>query len=181
MKYKANIKVLIFDIVLMLVLAVMDQISKKAAVFKLMDKPDIDLIKGVLSFHYLENRGAAFGMLQNKQYVFLIIGILFVIAAIVMLFIIPTQRKYTALRIAIVMIAAGAIGNMIDRSLLNYVVDFIYFSYIDFPVFNVADIYVTVGTFWLIILILFFYKDEELDFKAVKAVKQHSAMVNSED
>ena len=63
----------------------------------------------------------------------------------------------------IIFLSAGAIGNYIDRVSNNYVVDFIYFSLIDFPVFNVADIYVTVAIFFLLILILFYYKDEDLD------------------
>ena len=58
---------------------------------------------------------------------------------------------------------AGAIGNMIDRTLLNYVVDFLYFSLIDFPIFNVADIYLTCATIALGILIIFYYKEDELD------------------
>ena len=62
------------------------------------------------------------------------------------------------------MITAGGIGNLIDRVRLNYVVDFIYFSLIDFPVFNVADIYVTVSMFLLLILVLFYYKDEDFQF-----------------
>ena len=58
---------------------------------------------------------------------------------------------------------AGALGNFIDRVFRNYVVDFFYFKLIDFPVFNVADIYVTVGTFILAFLLLFYYKEEDLD------------------
>lgn len=178
MKYKVDKKIIILDLIIIFLLAVLDQVSKKLAVAKLMGKADFDIIKGALSLHYLENRGAAFGVFQDKQIMFLIVGVVFVVAALVMLVIIPTKRKYTVLRCAILLITSGAIGNMIDRSILNYVVDFIYFSYIDFPVFNVADIYVTVGTFWMIILILFFYKEEELDFKAQRAVRQHSSMTD---
>lgn len=58
---------------------------------------------------------------------------------------------------------AGAVGNMIDRVFRKYVVDFIYFSLINFPVFNVADIYVTVAAFMLVVLILFFYQEEDLN------------------
>ena len=69
------------------------------------------------------------------------------------------------------MITAGGIGNLIDRVRLNYVVDFIYFSLIDFPVFNVADIYVTVSMFLLLILVLFYYKDEDFQFLKWKREK----------
>ena len=67
------------------------------------------------------------------------------------------------LRICSILLIAGAVGNLIDRVRLNYVIDFFYFKLIDFPIFNVADIYVSVGTAVLIILILFYYKEEELN------------------
>ena len=72
-------------------------------------------------------------------------------------------KKLLPLRICAVFIFSGAIGNFIDRLKLGYVVDFFYFKLIDFPVFNVADIYVTVGTFILAFLLSFYYKEEDLD------------------
>ena len=68
------------------------------------------------------------------------------------------------LRVVLVMICAGAAGNFIDRVSQGYVVDFIYFELINFPVFNVADIFVTVGAALLVVLILFYYKDSDFDF-----------------
>ena len=73
------------------------------------------------------------------------------------------NRHFLPLRVCAVMLAGGAIGNVIDRLYLGYVVDFFYFKLIDFPVFNVADIFVTVSMFLLIFLILFFYKEDDLD------------------
>ena len=74
-----------------------------------------------------------------------------------------------------IFITCGAIGNMIDRIRLNYVIDFLYFELIDFPIFNVADIYVSVATFVLVILLLFYYKDEELDeFFRVFSLKKNT-------
>ena len=75
----------------------------------------------------------------------------------------PHTKRFLPLRACFVAIAAGAIGNMIDRISLNYVVDFFYFKLIDFPIFNVADIYVTCATFVLVFLIVFYYKEEEID------------------
>ena len=66
------------------------------------------------------------------------------------------------------LIAAGAIGNMIDRIRFDYVVDFIYFVLINFPIFNVADIYVTVSTVALVVLLLFVYKENDLNFISFK-------------
>ena len=71
---------------------------------------------------------------------------------------------FFALEFLLVLIASGAVGNLIDRVSLGYVVDFFYFKLLDFPIFNVADIYVTVGTALLVIFILFYYKEEDFNF-----------------
>ena len=76
---------------------------------------------------------------------------------------VPMTKKYLPLRICTVFILSGGLGNFIDRVRLNYVVDFFYFELIDFPIFNVADIYVTVTMFVLLFLIFFYYKEEDLD------------------
>lgn len=88
-----------------------------------------------------------------------------VICAVVIWFYmkVPMERRFLPLRICAVMIVAGAFGNCIDRVRLNYVVDFFYFKLIDFPIFNVADIYVTVSTFALVILLFFYYKEEDFE------------------
>jgi len=80
----------------------------------------------------------------------------------------PRSKHYAILEILLVLIAAGAVGNMIDRVQYNYVVDFFYFKLIDFPIFNVADIYVSVSCVVLAILIIFFYKDSDFDFLSNK-------------
>lgn len=72
-------------------------------------------------------------------------------------------KKYFFLRACAVLIMAGAYGNCIDRISHKYVIDFFYFKLINFPIFNVADIYVTAATFLLFFLILFYYKEEELE------------------
>ena len=75
----------------------------------------------------------------------------------------PLTKRFTPLRLCAIFLIAGAIGNMIDRVRQSFVVDFLYFELIDFPIFNVADIYVTVSTAVFIVLILFYYKEEELE------------------
>ena len=131
------------------VLVAFDQWTKSLAVEHLKGQEDISLIPGVLRLHYLENRGAAFGIFQDQR------AFLLILTAIILVCVCYVLWK---------MITAGGIGNLIDRVRLNYVVDFIYFSLIDFPVFNVADIYVTVSMFLLLILVLFYYKDEDFQF-----------------
>ena len=140
----------------------LDQYTKYLAVENLKDAP-ISLVEGVFELHYLENRGAAFGMLQNKQVFFLIIGFVLLMIATYLYIKLPKTKRVMPLRICMIFIVCGAIGNMIDRIRLNYVVDFLYFKLINFPIFNVADIYVSVFTFILAALLLFYYKDEEFD------------------
>lgn len=83
----------------------------------------------------------------------------------------PYQKLYTKLHITLVFIASGAVGNLIDRLRYDYVVDFLYFSLINFPIFNVADIYVTLASFYLVILLLFVYKESDLEFLTFRTKK----------
>ena len=154
----------IADILLLFLLISVDQYAKFLAVAHLKGQNAIPLIRGVLEFNYLENTGAAFGMLQNQKVFFIFVAVVILGAIAFIIFKLPDKRKYTVIHILLVMIAAGAIGNMIDRIRLNYVVDFIYFVLINFPIFNVADIYVTVATAVLIIMLLFVFKEKDLEF-----------------
>lgn len=89
---------------------------------------------------------------------------------------IPLTKRFTPIRIVAVLIVAGAIGNMIDRVVHQYVIDFFYFKLINFPIFNVADIYVVVACILFILLMLFYYKEEELGqiFPFMKSKKRKS-------
>ena len=150
-------------IIFFVLLVMIDQLTKKWAVLFLKGQDPVILIKNVFQLYYLENHGAAFGILEGKSAVFICITLI-VLALIVYFYVrIPFQRKYRILRIFIVLIAAGALGNFIDRITQHYVVDCFYFCLIDFPVFNVADIYVTCATVLLIVTILFRFKDEDVN------------------
>lgn len=140
---------------------ILDQFTKYLADIYLKDRPGKVLIDGVFELRYLENRGAAFGMLQNMQY-FFVVGALLVCAVVIYLFFrIPDTSRYMPLNICAVLLCAGAVGNMIDRIRLNYVIDFFYFKLIDFPIFNVADCYVVIACIVFALLILFYYKEED--------------------
>ena len=154
---------LLFDLLGILLLIGFDQITKYLAVMQLKDKPAFSIINGVLEFNYLENKGAAFGMLQNQKafFVFVAVVILGVIAYV--LYKTPDDKKYTKLHVLLSFIAAGAIGNMIDRIRFDYVVDFIYIVLINFPIFNVADIYVSCSVVVLLLLFIFYYKEEDME------------------
>lgn len=155
---------LIIDILLMVGLIIVDQYTKKLAVLHLKNKPPISLIDNVFQLYYLENRGAAFGIFQNHKVVFVFIAALMLVIVGYVLVRIPNQKKYYLMELTLVLIGAGAIGNMIDRVVNDYVVDFFYFILINFPIFNVADIYVTVSCILLMILIMWVYKEEDLSF-----------------
>lgn len=159
---KQQSKIYVISVLCVVIGIIIDQYTKFLAVSHLKEAP-IPIIDGVFELHYLENRGAAFGMLQNQQWFFLITGTILLVAVTILYIRMPFLKRLVPLRICIVLITAGAIGNMIDRIRLNYVIDFLYFKLINFPIFNVADIYVTVSTFIVIILILFYYKEEEID------------------
>lgn len=140
-----------------------DQLTKLWAVKILKPIGSIPIIRNVLEIYYVENRGAAFGIMQNKQWFFLIITVVVLVGLIWISGKIPEEKHFTPLKVCLYFVGAGAVGNMIDRIFRKYVVDFIYFSLINFPVFNVADIYVTVAAFLLVVLMLFFYQEEDLD------------------
>ncbi|MBQ9642579.1 MAG: signal peptidase II [Lachnospiraceae bacterium] len=152
---------LILDICLCSILILLDQITKIQAVRFLKDRPAVPLIRGVLELYYLENTGAAFSMLQNARWFFIIIAIAACAAMILFLSKIPRTVRMMPLHLCLIFILSGAVGNLIDRLILGVVRDFIYFSLINFPVFNVADIYVTCATFVLVFLILFRYREED--------------------
>ncbi len=146
-----------------LLLVVLDQFTKVLALQNLKGQEPITIIPDVFQLLYVENRGAAFGILQNKQWVFLIITAIVLAALIWALPRMSRERHFLPLRLCLCFISAGAVGNMIDRIFRGYVVDFFYFKLIDFPVFNVADIYVTTSAIVLIFLIVFLYKEEDFD------------------
>ena len=162
MKDNNKIKSLLLDLLIFILLVIADRYTKILAVAKLKDKEPFSIIEGVFEFRYLENRGAAFGMLQNQRVFFIIVGVLFMAFALWMMIKLSGEDKYKALRAVILLIAAGAFGNLVDRSITVYVVDFIYARIIDFPIFNVADCYVTIGSFLLFFMIIFKYRDDEL-------------------
>lgn len=167
---KKKFSVLLFDMVLLLVLVGIDQYTKRLAVLHLKDQTAIPIIEGVFELRYLENRGAAFGMLQDQRIFFLLSTTIILCVIAYIIFKMPLQKRFYILQIFMVVISAGAIGNLIDRVTLFYVVDFLYFSLIDFPIFNVADMYVTVSCTILALLYLFYYKEE--DFKFIMTSKK---------
>ena len=155
--------------IIILVLTLLDQVRKHLVLTYLKGENDISLISGVLQLRYIENRGMAFGLFEGKIPVFVILCLLFFCLFVYVYARIPRTRYYLPLAVTSVIMVSGALGNFIDRVFRGYVVDFIYFSLIDFPVFNMADIYVVCSGILLVLLVCFKYRnDEDYDFLRIK-------------
>ncbi|MBU5440362.1 signal peptidase II [Tissierella sp. MSJ-40] len=143
--------------ILSVLIVVLDQVSKLAAIRHLKGNVPYVIIENFFQLNYVENFGAAFGILQHKKILFIIITSLVVIC--ISLFLIRNQHALNRfMKVALGMLLGGAIGNLIDRIRLGYVVDFISVKLInkyDFPVFNVADVFIVVGTVLIVILVSF--------------------------
>ena len=165
---KKNKLMLFVDLIVTLVLLAGDQFTKYLAIVHLKNKPAIILIDGVLELRYLENTGSAFGMFKNQKLLLLTVGFIFLAVILFFLFKLPGDKKFYAVHIALSAIVAGGIGNMLDRFRFDYVVDFIYFALIDFPIFNAADCYIVVFSILLFFLFMFVYKESDLEFLGFK-------------
>lgn len=141
----------IYIVILMLIVAV-DQISKLMITSFFSLGQEKSIIKGILSFTYVRNEGAAFGMLQGARIFFIVLTIVVIIAAV--WYIIKMRPQSPMEKTALAFIGGGAIGNFIDRALWGYVRDFIMTDFIDFPVFNIADCFVCIGAGLYIVYVL---------------------------
>ena len=161
-------------VLLVTVLVFLDQYTKILAALHLKGKKSISIIDGVLQLRYLypENKGIAFGMFQGKVELFAVISV-FLFAVILWFCLkIPKERYYLPLLAVCFLMFSGAAGNFIDRVFRGYVIDFIYFSLIDFPIFNLADVYVVCAGILLVFLVLFQYRgDDDFDFLNCKTKK----------
>lgn len=164
MKKKKNARFALIAVLSLAVLIFFDQFTKHLAAASLKGRPSVVLIPGVLELQYLENRGAAFGSLQGMQTVFWVLTTLFLAAAVLFFIRMPKTKRYIPLASCCTVLVAGAAGNFIDRIVNQYVIDFIYFSVIDFPIFNVADIYITLSFIGILLLIFFYYEDGDFQF-----------------
>ncbi len=131
---------------------VLDQLSKYLTILYLKPLDTVPILKDVLHLTYVENTGAAFGMLKDSRWVFMIVSTVGILAVLVYLFVKKPSDRLECLSLAF--IAGGGIGNMIDRVALGYVVDMIDFRLINFAVFNVADSFVCVGAGLLVLAML---------------------------
>ena len=159
---------LIVDVFVILILLALDQFTKQLAITHLKDNSNIKLIDGVLELQYLENTGSAFSLFQNKKFFILFLGFAVMAVLLFALYKIPADKKFYIAHILLAALIAGALGNIVDRIRYDFVVDFISFVLIHFPVFNVADCYIVVSTICLFIMFMFIYTEKDLDFLSLK-------------
>lgn len=167
----SKIKSIIVYFIGITLLVSIDQLTKWLAVTNLKGKNPIVIISDIFELSYLQNSGAAWGMLQGRRVLFVIFTII-VLLIITYIFIkTPPTKKYFLLRIIIILLASGAIGNFIDRLINGYVHDFFYFKLINFPIFNVADVFVVISMILFIIAIFFVYNDSDFGYLSISKKK----------
>ena len=130
----------------MFFLVACDFVSKSFALKYLKHKFSVSLIKNICSLSYVENTGAAFGILKNQKLFFVLITIL---AVTIIGYYFFALKKDEVNKFALIFIFSGTMGNFLDRIFRGYVIDFIELTFIDFPLFNFADIFLTFGLIWL--------------------------------
>lgn len=170
-KNKSKIKWLIIFFVVSLVAIALDQLTKWMAIQNLQGKEPYKLIEGVLEFQFYSNTGMAWSLLEGQKIFILFTGLIILAVVIFGVIKLPNEKKFYILYFLCGVLTGGAIGNMIDRIRLGYVVDFISFTLIDFPIFNVADMFIVVSVIILAILFLFVYKEDDLSFLNFKQKK----------
>ncbi len=162
-------------------LIMLDQLSKAFASSNLKNSDSVTVIKGFFDLTYVENRGAAWGVLSGRISILVIITVILIpVFVFCMLRIYKNKelldssklKSVSLLHFDLILLLSGAVGNFIDRIIKGYVVDFFQFTFFDFPVFNVADCYITIGAVFFIVIYMFLLKDDDITilFKGEKAV-----------
>lgn len=156
------------DLFLIVAIILADQAIKHWLCSLFEEKGDIVLIDGILELTYLKNTGGILGFLQNQMPFLLFIAGTLLCVAIYLLLKLPDKPRFRRLHPLFSCMLAGALGNITDRLRWGYVIDFIYFSGIHFPVFNIADILISASVVILIGLLIFFYKEKDFEFLTFK-------------
>ncbi|SER53136.1 signal peptidase II [Lachnobacterium bovis] len=181
-QYFDNLKISLYIIILIIV----DQISKYFVLLNLKGHKPYSLLKNIFELNYLENRSAAFGIdpitflhkifnfkyfnehpnaFVTAKFIFFVIFTIVVVSLVLYIVFKMTASnfKYKFFRFSLLLIASGAVGNFIDRVFRKYVIDFLYFKLINFPIFNIADIYITIGAILMCYIIIFVFDENDLN------------------
>lgn len=154
--------------ILVVFIVIFDQITKYFAEIYLQNADSVEMIPGILSLRYHRNSGAAWGILSDHRWVFMVVSSVAIVAIIAFLIYTAKQNISKILTISLSFFLGGGIGNMIDRFRLEYVIDFLRFDFIEFPIFNVADSFITVGAVLMCVYLVIDTIQEERAKKAQK-------------
>ena len=158
MKNKKNLSVIMLGILIVII----DRITKLLLINK-----EITIIPNLLNFTYIENNSVAFGIASNNTILIVLLNV--IILAIIIKFLKEKFSKTNYIIIlSLIMILAGGVGNLIDRIAMGYVIDFIDINILDFPVFNIADISITVGVIMIMIILISSLFEKENNIEKVK-------------
>lgn len=144
---------------IVIILVILDQISKYLTVEYLKPISVVEVIPNILNLRYAENTGAAFSMLEGQIAFFVVVT--FISLALILYFYKTNKVNHIIGKSACVLIVAGAIGNLIDRVIHGFVVDMFEFAFIEFAIFNVADIFITFGGVLICYYVIFLYDKEQ--------------------
>lgn len=171
----------IIAVFVILALIGIDQLTKWLAVAYLQDAP-VALWDGVFELHYVENDGVAWGLFGGETFRWVLVAVtsLLMIGLLVLLMV-RKYRRGMFCSVALILIVAGGIGNLIDRVMNGYVVDFLYVRLIDFPVFNVADCFVVIGALMLIVYLLFLSDEKRAATPSAEEETHDTAELDSPD
>lgn len=159
--------------IIAIVAVILDQVSKYIVVQNIGLYETKPFINGFMSFYHTRNTGAAFSMLADQRWVFMVFSVISM--GLIIYLLIREYRRHVLMNIALGMILGGGIGNMIDRILLGYVVDFFHTDFIDFAVFNIADCFITVGAVLLAVYVIFIEPKVEKRLQAEQKAKEEAA------
>ncbi|MBR3307415.1 MAG: signal peptidase II [Lachnospiraceae bacterium] len=165
----------IYDVSVVAVMIFFDQFTKYLCRKKLETGSYVSIIKDVLQLYHFENTGASWGILKGQSILFSVLAAVVSVGLCIFISKIPAVKRFLPLHIASSLVIAGAVGNLIDRIIKGSVTDFIYFVIIRFPIFNVADICIVCASIFMVIMMLFVYKDEELTFLNFSSEKEKDA------
>ena len=158
-KHRSAILRRVTSILIVAVAVLLDRLTKAWAVAHLKSGDDVEVIDWLFRLTYVENKGAAWGMLADQRWIFMSISTLTIVILSYMIF--SGTCRTRIMEFSVAAILAGGLGNMIDRTSMGYVVDMIEFTFMDFPVFNIADCFVVVGTAILLVTMIYEIVREE--------------------
>lgn len=145
---------MLFYLLIIIGVVALDQITKALARHFLMALTSVPVIPNVFHLTYIENTGAAFSLLAGRSALLIVITVVLIAVLCAWLYLLPKSRRYLPLDTALALVIGGAVGNLIDRIVFGYVIDFFDFRLIGFAIFNVADVFVVVGCALVILAVI---------------------------